>query len=603
MKMFNLFITCMIIQFSGKAFAQAASFQDRIVIGDRVSHIPLMGLVNFPKKNTKISDFAGKILIFDYWFTSCKPCIASWPKLSELQREFEGKIQIILVNHMESEETVRSFIEKRNKRTGENFSIPSVSGDTVLFKAITPAGYPSIVWIDANGIYRGKTGGGDLNAENIRNLLNDKISFKTLVENTDFFDGKAPMFINNNGGSGKQMLWFSTFSGYSDEIPTGLYEIAADSSGYYVIATNKPIIELIRLAYSDGPFKDRLLNNNPRFPLNRIEFQCKDTARFFGRVGGITTLQNLYSYQLISYKKRTAEKLKEAFRDDLESNFDINLNWKTVNRNCLVLTAEDTTLISDFVSNYGVPMFGCNADGKYNLIDVGVDNFLSYLEEFHSYGQSGKYPLVDGTGFKGALDLVFDNITCEEDQTRKFRSIESLNEALSKYKMKFIIQERSIDILVVSDADNFDYEQPELTEEMKTYQAREMELYLIGKASKEKDWKAYQNRVILFVNTYLLDNRLSMSEYALAFYENKAITDKKVISEAIVWARRSIQLSNSTTPSDNAIYSLLLFKLGDTEKALEEAKKAMRLYELAGDYTYLTTALEEKIKEFEKSKR
>ena len=454
-------IVCVCISSNGQS---NLSKINRIGIGDEVpANLPLINLVNYPESNAYVSDFKGKWLILDYWFTGCGPCIQSWPKLMELQKKFSGKIQIMSVNHMQNKKTVEAFIKKRNLESNEPFSIPSVTGDTVVYKVLPPFGYPSVVWIDPQGVYRASTDGADLNEENIKSALENK-NIQTLVANTSFMNLKRPLFIDGNGGTGQQMLWYSTVSKYSTKVTDGAEIMSADSSGYVIAAIHKPIVDLIMRAYSEGPLGYGLVNY-VRLPRTRMELRVKDSKRLWPIGGGERPINDLYTYQLISYAPQTMHQLKETMRDDLRKYFHLEMKWEKVKKECLVLTAEDTTLLGD--KSNKKPVYGYNKNGSNFLRDVPVYNFFGYLTEYIGgiYNEFNGYPLVNETNFKGGLDLVFENVTAQNNH-EIFADYKKLNAVLAKYKMRLNLEVREIDVLIVTDT-NVRKDQKEFHNEFK----------------------------------------------------------------------------------------------------------------------------------------
>jgi thiol-disulfide isomerase/thioredoxin len=123
----------------------------KIKIGQTFPDIVLPNVINYPESSLKLSSFRNKIVLLDFWNHSCSACVGSFPKLDSLQRIFDGKIQIILVNKESKDSTERLF--KRHK-TITKPSVPMITGDQRLFKLIPPEGYPYSVWIDRKGIVR-----------------------------------------------------------------------------------------------------------------------------------------------------------------------------------------------------------------------------------------------------------------------------------------------------------------------------------------------------------------------------------------------------------------------------------------------------------------
>ncbi len=442
------------------ANAQSKSDFTRIGIGDKVpADLPLVNLVNYSKPNATVADFRGKWLILDYWFTGCAPCIQSWPKQMQLQKKYGDKIQIMGVNHMQSKDVVESFITRRNSKSEEPFLIPSVTGDAVLHKILPPSGYPSIVWIDPDGIYRAFTTGSELNDENIKAVIENNKSLKTINVNKSKMNLRTPLFIDGNGGSGQQMLWYSTVSGYSEKVADGYYLMSADSSGYAIADTHKPILYLIMIAYGSGPFyyNPNVLADFIRLPKTRIELRVKDPARLQSHTAaGVRLTNNLYTYQLISYKPRTIQQLKDIMKDDIQKYFELEMNWTTINKECLVLTAKDTILLGDNkLSGNPKYLFKKESDIMY-LKDVPISNLFGYMIEYFggvdgSYNDFHGYPLIDETGYKGGLDIILEDVT-GDNYNEVLNDYRKLNKALEKYRIQFKLEKRDVDVLVISDA-------------------------------------------------------------------------------------------------------------------------------------------------------
>ncbi|HEX9827436.1 MAG TPA: TlpA disulfide reductase family protein [Flavobacteriaceae bacterium] len=454
MKTKKIYFTLIFICISIFLNAQTSGYNlNRIGIGDKVPEdLPLVNLVNYPNSEAKISDFKGKWLILDYWFTGCGPCIASWPKLMHLQEKYGDKIQIMGVNHMQNKEVVEDFITRRNKRSKEPFTIPSVTGDTILYKILPPSGYPTVIWIDPEGVYRASTNGEDLNDENILKVLNNK-GIKSLAVNTTFINLKRPLFIDGNGGTGQQMLYYSTISKYSERIINGAFLMSADSSGYVIAATHKPIIDLISRAYCKGPYNRYSLVDYIRLPQTQIELKVKNQKKLlFYNDPNVSLNENIYTYQLISYEPRKLEELKQIMRDDLQKYFNLEFQWEKRRKQCLVLKAKDTTLLGDNV--YKTPIYGYKKVGSnFYLKDVPVFNFFGYLTEYVGgiYNEPNGYPLIDETGYKGGLDIIFENVT-DQNNREILRDYKKLNIAMSKYKLSFSLEEREVSVLVITDS-------------------------------------------------------------------------------------------------------------------------------------------------------
>ncbi len=64
-------------------------------------------------KRVEIGDLAGKVVLVDFWATNCAPCLAEFPNLKQLYKEFHEKgLEIIGVSFDDSPDTVQAFVPR-----------------------------------------------------------------------------------------------------------------------------------------------------------------------------------------------------------------------------------------------------------------------------------------------------------------------------------------------------------------------------------------------------------------------------------------------------------------------------------------------------------
>lgn len=106
------------------------------------------------------------------------------------------------------------------------------------------------------------------------------------------------------------------------------------------------------------------------------------------------------------------------------------------------------------------------------------------------------------------------------------------------------------------------------------------------------DWKNYALNASGLVSKYLTDNAMQLNYFAWNYYEH--IDDKDGLNEAIGWAKRSLELSETWATADT--YTALLYKSGRKKEALKAAEKAIAIGKKTGQDTTPTEELLEKIK-------
>ena len=56
---------------------------------------PAFRLISLAKKPVQLRDFRGKVVVLDFWETSCAPCVKAMPQLEQLQDQYGDKVVVI----------------------------------------------------------------------------------------------------------------------------------------------------------------------------------------------------------------------------------------------------------------------------------------------------------------------------------------------------------------------------------------------------------------------------------------------------------------------------------------------------------------------------
>lgn len=100
-----------------------------------------------------------KLIILDYWTTGCSDCMAKFPKMEQLQKEFHDEIQIFLVNPVETREEIEKAFKNKNNMLTKSYALPNIPSivdvDAFRLANLFPQrGVPHHVWIDREGLVR-----------------------------------------------------------------------------------------------------------------------------------------------------------------------------------------------------------------------------------------------------------------------------------------------------------------------------------------------------------------------------------------------------------------------------------------------------------------
>ncbi|WP_223609192.1 TlpA disulfide reductase family protein [Chryseobacterium sp. OSA05B] len=69
--------------------------------------------VDFEKKRFSLKELKGKIVVINFWFTSCKPCLVEIPELNKLVDKYSGKDVVFLGITFDNQKALQKFLTKK----------------------------------------------------------------------------------------------------------------------------------------------------------------------------------------------------------------------------------------------------------------------------------------------------------------------------------------------------------------------------------------------------------------------------------------------------------------------------------------------------------
>lgn len=107
---------------------------------------PAWTLLDVEGNKVSLDDFKGSPIFLKAWVSSCSHCMASLPKIKQIQKEFGDKVKIVTVNFdYDLEETKTTIKEK-----GIRYTV--LQGDALFDQNYDLRSFPSYFVIDSNGI-------------------------------------------------------------------------------------------------------------------------------------------------------------------------------------------------------------------------------------------------------------------------------------------------------------------------------------------------------------------------------------------------------------------------------------------------------------------
>jgi peroxiredoxin len=104
-----------------------------------------------------LKDLRGKIVVLNFWFIACKPCVNEMPVLNSIKNKYDPAKVIFLALSLDSKNAVNTFLQQHQ------FNYIQLPGVVAVHKKYHLNAYPVSIVIDARGIVSFvQTGGPDI---------------------------------------------------------------------------------------------------------------------------------------------------------------------------------------------------------------------------------------------------------------------------------------------------------------------------------------------------------------------------------------------------------------------------------------------------------
>ncbi len=161
-----------------------------LTIGDTLPDITLTGLVNYKDTVIRLKDLKGKMLLFDFWETSCASCLLSLPTLDSLQKQYPDALQVITVTSITDKDRTLKVFNQRKFLNG--IQLPIVIEDTLLRQLFPHTFISHVVWVDTNQVITAFTGSEYLKPTYLQQMQEHRTSHWIMKYDLPF-DKKQPL--------------------------------------------------------------------------------------------------------------------------------------------------------------------------------------------------------------------------------------------------------------------------------------------------------------------------------------------------------------------------------------------------------------------------
>lgn len=164
----------LIVGISLAASITQQSIGQKIFEGEEAAVVNLNKLLDYQKETITLTN---KNILIDFWFTGCKPCIESVPKLNKIVETYpEDQIIVVSVNSIDNVDLINKFVKKYDLKT----HIVSDSGKQ-MSKAFDITALPTVVLIDKNNRVRWKGHIDQVDSAFLQSFLKEDVIIKDPV--------------------------------------------------------------------------------------------------------------------------------------------------------------------------------------------------------------------------------------------------------------------------------------------------------------------------------------------------------------------------------------------------------------------------------------
>lgn len=404
-------------------------------IGDKVPDIEIDNIINYSRSKIRLSDFRDKLIILDFWGTTCASCIAALPGLDSLQKKFKGKIQVITVTKLDTKDKVISTLQRIHK--ANKMQLPIVVADDILYKYFPYQLVSHTVWIDKSRKLKAITGIEYVTDKNIQTMLSGKEINWAVKKDVPEYDYEKPLLDMPQKQIVKPaFLYYSAFTGHLDGIaPPNGRKVDAANNTVTVSFYNMGLLALTKIA----------LDYRTGANLKEFVLEVKDSSRIIMPEGEYTSewnKKNRYCYSITlpghTSEKETVEIVKRDLIHWLSViGYTVKKEVRKVNCLALVSIGNNESLYSkggEYLNELD------NADSVKRLINAPLSTFVGVLNKRLFASQViNETGIADNTSINLQLRLI------------SFEDIQELRYSLNEYGLDIVPREKENEMYIITE--------------------------------------------------------------------------------------------------------------------------------------------------------
>lgn len=259
-----------IIAMQSYCFAQKEIIKP-LKIGDKLPDLMITKVLGTSLTSIKFSDYRNKVIVIDFWATTCGPCINELPRLYQLENKFRKDVFIFPISRQKKEVIENAF---RIMPSLKNIKLFTAYEDEVLYKLFPHTTIPHDIVIDKNGIVVAITSSQFITEKYIANWINgEKVDAYEKFSDIRIKDYEKPLFLDTL--TSKQVITYGflakSINGISSKTSRrGSTEQHGDTRLY---GTNMDLLGLYHVALRNGKYY-------PNLRKRRTKINVKDSSLF-----------------------------------------------------------------------------------------------------------------------------------------------------------------------------------------------------------------------------------------------------------------------------------------------------------------------------------
>lgn len=474
----------LLVLFTMCSLSRISAQSKALKIGDKVPDLLLHDFLLGDRASVKLSELKGKLVILDFWATTCTPCVKAMPEMDALQKKFKDQIRILPVaqpfngdRYAKSKSNIEAFW-KKNTYTNRTSLTPIT--DTILNDYFPHVGVPYEVWINSEGILIGLTS--YVNEPLIHSVLNGQgvdLIFNNFKKLFSYDNSKNLLILDHSQSTSPEKAWYTSITNViagdisaNTMLPSFIQDTVQNTTRLQFLNVDIAGLYNRMLGYKYGVKSSLTSLRN----LNRWIWNVKDRTQYEfileNYEKNILEMElvkwhnkNSYCYDAVMPGLKTKEEMAEKMRQDLDAFFSLEAKLETKMTDCWVLvrtSKDDRLLLSGKKDNWEVDSVrqGIRGNGHgwfYFRTDIKkvtkVEKSIRTL--IPSILNQTNLPILDETGIKIpvaiAIDVVLEDGIPQDNITY---APERIRDQLKQYGLDIIKTKREMEVFVITEKGN-----------------------------------------------------------------------------------------------------------------------------------------------------